>query len=251
MRSEPSLYDTIGQGYRRQRVPDPRIAARIRTALGNAATVCNVGAGAGAYEPEDLQVVAVEPSSTMIAQRTVPRRVIRGRAEVLPFDDGEFDASMAILTLHHWQDAPQGLSEMRRVSRRQVVLTFDVEWLDAFWLVRDYLPEITTLERRRAPRIAQIMSWLETTHIETVPIPWDCTDGFQAAYWRRPWAYLRDDVRGAISTFSQLPQSAVEKAMARLATDLRSGAWQTQYASLLDCEEIDLGYRLIVSGRHD
>ncbi len=46
-------YETLGQGYAQQRRADPRIAAVIHQALGNARTVLNVGAGAGSYEPED------------------------------------------------------------------------------------------------------------------------------------------------------------------------------------------------------
>ncbi|MFD0520002.1 hypothetical protein [Paractinoplanes durhamensis] len=42
-------YDTHGQGYARRRQPDPRIAALIAGALGNAHTVLNVGAGAGSH----------------------------------------------------------------------------------------------------------------------------------------------------------------------------------------------------------
>ena len=56
------LYDAIGLGYEHYRRPDPRIAAAILDALGAAATVVNVGAGAGSYEPVDRSMVAVEPS---------------------------------------------------------------------------------------------------------------------------------------------------------------------------------------------
>src|SRR4051794_8638406 len=46
-----------------------RLMSQIVEALGDACTVLNVGAGAGSYEPSDRQVVAVEPSAEMIAQR--------------------------------------------------------------------------------------------------------------------------------------------------------------------------------------
>ncbi|MEV8637335.1 hypothetical protein AB0395_37415 [Streptosporangium sp. NPDC051023] len=62
-------YDTHGHGYAVQRRTDPRIAAYVHAALGDARTVVNVGAGAGSYEPDDRYVLAVEPSAAMRAQR--------------------------------------------------------------------------------------------------------------------------------------------------------------------------------------
>ncbi len=98
-------YDEIGVGYAVTRLPDPRIADRIIQALGDSASVVNVGAGAGSYEPRDRMVVAVEPSETMIRQRPVGSApVIRGAAESLPLVDGVADSALAILTVHHWTD---------------------------------------------------------------------------------------------------------------------------------------------------
>ncbi|MGA9316185.1 MAG: SAM-dependent methyltransferase, partial [Solirubrobacteraceae bacterium] len=57
-------YERHGRTYTEHRRPDPRIAARIHAALGDARTVLNVGAGAGSYEPYDRWVLAVEPSAT-------------------------------------------------------------------------------------------------------------------------------------------------------------------------------------------
>jgi hypothetical protein len=54
----PPVYDRIGVGYHSVRRPDPRLAALLHDALGDARTVVNVGAGAGSYEPEDLAVTA-------------------------------------------------------------------------------------------------------------------------------------------------------------------------------------------------
>jgi hypothetical protein len=61
--SESPIYDVIGRGYAQQRRPDPRLAAAISAALGDAESVLNVGAGAGSYEPTDRQVVALERSA--------------------------------------------------------------------------------------------------------------------------------------------------------------------------------------------
>jgi SAM-dependent methyltransferase len=247
MKSNPQVYDSIGDGYRRRRLPDPRIAAQIVAALGNAKTVCNVGAGSGSYEPLDREVTAVEPSQTMIDQRRTSFPVVRATAEQLPFPEKHFDAAMAVLTVHHWSDAHKGLTEMQRVSRRQVVLAFDPEMVDSLWLVSDYLPEIAELERQRAIPIELIADRLYPARVETITVPWDCLDGFQAAYWRRPEEYLKPDVRAAISSIAQLSASIVSRAMQRLSRDIASGQWYQRYSYLMDVDEMDYGYRLVVS----
>jgi len=240
----PELYDRIGVGYTRGRREDPRIAARLHTALGDARTVLNVGAGAGAYEPRDREVVAVEPSQVMIAQRPPgAARVVRATAEALPFADGEFDAAMAVLSDHHWSDRAAGLRELRRVARRRAVLfQWDTRALRDSWLVRDYLPF-----EADGPDIEAIGALLGATRIEPVPIPYDCRDGFLHAYWRRPHAYLDPEVRAGISVFHLLPAERVESAMARLRADLESGEWERRNRDLLDRDELDLGYRLVIA----
>ena len=239
------LYDRIGVGYTRFRGEDPRIAAAIHAALGDASTVVNVGAGAGAYEPRDRQVVAVEPSEVMIAQRPPDAApVVRAGAEALPFPDDSFDAAMSVLSDHHWPERAKGLREMRRVARRRAVLfQCDLALLHASWLTRDYLttfrPEWMTME--------EIAGYLGATRIEPVPIPHDCRDGFLGAYWRRPHAYLDPAVRDAISVFRLLPADEVDAAMAALRADLESGEWQRRNADILDRDAVDLGFRLIIA----
>ena len=210
-----ALYDSIGINYSDHRKPDPRIAAMIADALGPAGTVLNVGAGAGSYEPEDRQVIAVEPSLEMIRQRPpTAAKAIQGHAEDLPFDDDSFDASMAILTVHHWTDKARGLKEMRRVTRGPVVLlTFDPSHRGA-WL-NDYLPELIALDEAQMPKMSDYEQWLGPVRISPVPIPHDCTDGFLYAYWRRPEAYLDPRIRSGSSSFRAIGNA--EAGLGRLA----------------------------------
>jgi SAM-dependent methyltransferase len=241
------LYDSIGKRYTDVRREDPRLAARIRAALGGARTVVNVGAGTGSYEPADLEVVAVEPSETMIAQRPEGAApVIRAFAEELPFEDGSFDAAMAVLTDHHWSDHVRGLAEMRRVAKRVVLFTWDPATVHDMWIVRDYLPRVPDLIPDGF-RLAHTLARLGDAAAEPVPIPHDCLDGFFHAYWRRPEAYLNPVVRAGISVFAHLEPGAVKEGMDRLRRDLESGEWQRRNADLLELEEVDAGYRLIVA----
>ena len=243
----PTIYNQIGSQYARNRIPDQRIAMRIWNALGSAKSVCNVGAGSGSYEPTDRKVVAVEPSDLMISQRINDHEVVQATAESLPFEDQQFDAAMTVLSIHHWNDFRQGLAEMKRVSHRQVIFTFDPEVVNSLWLVRDYLPEISQMETSRAPTIKSIVECLGDATAEIIPVPWDCTDGFQAAYWRRPEEYLKPEIRLSISSLAQLPEHVVERGMKQLQEDLESGVWHSRYRNLIQLDREDFGYRLIVS----
>ncbi len=242
-------YDRLGHGYSRVRRTDPRIAARIHAALGDARTVVNVGAGAGSYEPSGRYVLAIEPSRTMRAQR--PEHLapaIDARAESLPLDDDSVDAAMAIITLHHWDDPLTGLRELRRVARdRVVVLTFDLDQLSRYWLISDYLPEGLDDDRRRFPTIAETTAALGSADVELVPVPADCTDGFFEAYYARPEAFLDPDVRAAQSIWPRLPDGAEQRAIAALAADLASGAWDERHGQLRHEDRYDAALRLITA----
>jgi SAM-dependent methyltransferase len=248
----PAVYETIGVGYRSTRRPDRRLERRVHAALGDAPTVLNVGAGAGSYEPSDRTVVALEPSDVMLAQRPASAApAVRGVAEALPFPDGAFDAALAALTVHHWSDPAAGLAELRRVSWRQVVFHFDLDVCRTYWLT-DYLPEALAFEERRTPTVIDVANALggggRPVRVEVLPVPRDCTDGFLAAYWHRPDAYLDTRVRAGISSFAQLGDVVLAPGLARLRADLESGAWHERHAGLLELDEIDAGYRLVIAG---
>jgi SAM-dependent methyltransferase len=247
--SSAQLYDTIGATYTVTRRTEPRIAARFWAALDDARTVLNVGAGTGSYEPSNRDVIAVEPSALMRAQRPPGAApCVAAAAERLPFKDQAFDAAMAFSTVHHWQDPIAGLREMRRVARRVVVFTFDgsdTAWRRRFWLTRDYLPEVADF----------LVDWPPLTElaravgarIEPVPIPWDCADGFFEAYWRRPEAYLHEDVRRGISIWAKVGPDAEHRVVRNLRDDLASGRWAERNRDLVDLDAAELGLRLLIA----
>jgi SAM-dependent methyltransferase len=241
-----TLYDQIGGTYSGRRQSDPRIATAIDGAVAGCSSILNVGAGTGSYEPASRFVVAIEPSRIMIAQRSFGAApVVRGCAEALPFPDGSFEAVLGVLTVHHWKDQARGLSECARVARTKVViLTNDFDVCANFWLF-DYLPELLRVDRHIFPNIARYENVLGPLETMTVPIPADCRDGFLGAYWKRPSAYLDPIVRESISTFSKIGN--VDSQLARLKSDIASGAWQRRYSSLMGLEALDLGYRILIS----
>lgn len=249
MNAQLRNYDTIGVGYSTTRQPDPRIAAQIVRGLGDSNSLVNVGAGTGSYEPADRFVVAVEPSANMISQRpnnSAP--TIQATAEQLPLLDNSVDAALAILTLHHWADTNLGIAEMRRVARSRVVIfTWDQSVWESFWLFREYLPSACEFDRKRAVPISEIEAALVSSQVFTLPIPHDCIDGFHGAFWRRPKAYLDPRIRSGISTYAEMPSNECDDGLDRLSADIRSGAWEEKHHELLELDEFDLGYRIIVS----
>ncbi len=237
-------YDTIGSNYAALRKPDRRIARVIENALGSAQTVLNVGAGTGSYEPTDRALIAVEPSREMIRKRSPgAAQAIQASADDLPFADKRFDASMAVLTLHHWPDKAAGLREMRRVTRgRIVLLTFDPSHRP--WLT-DYLPELAALDEAQMPAMSDYERWLGAVQITPVPVPHDCSDGFLYAYWRRPVAYLDAYIRSGSSSFWAMGN--VDAGLQNLRQDIETGEWARRYADVLTLDDYDAGYRLVVA----
>ncbi len=243
-------YDEVGLSYAPACRTDPRIAKQIHDALGDAESVVNVGAGAGGYEPLDRQVLPIESSAAMIARRSPElATAIRGYAESLPLPSDCVDAAMACMALHRWSDWRIGVHELRRVARKRVVLfTYDRRYSERFWLLRDYLPKLGRLDSARFPGIEEQRAALgEEVDVLPVPVAHDCEASFLAAYWRRPRAYLDEQVRAGMSTFNLPGAQALLDGLDGLADDLDSGRWEERYDDLLEREQIDLGYRLLVT----
>lgn len=243
-------YDKLGQKYSSYRQTDPRIAQYVTNALADAKTVLNVGAGAGSYEPMDKYVVAVEPSVAMRQQRIDRNKVpaINAKADNLPFDNNSFDASMAMITVHHWSDMDKGLKELRRVTKHQIVImTFDPEQLDNFWNA-EYFPEVIEVEKARYPTIDFIKNSLGGhCKVIPIPIPLDCKDGFQEAFYGRPEAFLEKEIRLSQSAWGFIPDEKQEEIVKRLKMDLESGSWDKKYGHFRTQEFFTCALRLIVS----
>jgi SAM-dependent methyltransferase len=244
--SQPT-YDRIGVTYSEFRQPDPRIEVAIWNALGDACSVVNVGAGSGSYEPRDRDVIGVEPSPVMIAQRpagTAP--AIEGVAEALPLEDKSVDAAMGVLTIHHWDDADAGLAEMRRVARRRVVLfTIDAVKNSEIWTLSEYFPAAARAEREKMPSMEALEALLPEAAIEAVPAPSRCRDEFTSALWDRPELFLEPEVLRASSLWHSLPPAEIERGQERLRSDLASGRWDERHGHLRTLPELDIGLRLI------
>ena len=243
-------YDRIGHGYSDLRREDPRIAERIRVALGGARSLVNVGAGAGSYEPTTSLVIAVEPSRVMVSQRAASGApAVHALAQALPFRDGAVDAAMSVLSMHHWAPhAEAGVREMRRVaSGRVVILTIDAEVSGEMWLMAEYLPEVAELDRRIFPPIDLIRDWLGCqAEVVVVPVPADTCDWTLMSFWGHPERVLDADARAATSGFARMTPEVVQRVIQAVTDDLRSGAWDARHGELRQRKELDVGLRLLV-----
>ena len=244
-----ALYESIGRTYTSTRRPDPRIAAQVADALGDAARVLNVGAGPGNYEPSDRTVIALDPSTTMLRQRPdEAASAVQGVAGDLPFRDNAFDAVMGTFTLHHWPDLGRGLAEARRVAPRQVFLTFEPYFAFTLWVL-EYFPEILDLpQERNAPTLDDVRSHLAVREVRTVQVPADCSDGFGGAFWARPEAYLDPEVQAGMSMFAVLDPGLRTAGTERLRESLNSGDWDARFGHLRSMPSMDVGYRLVIAG---
>lgn len=244
-------YDTIGHGYSRTRREDPRFRVRIHAALANARTVVNVGAGAGAYEPLDRHVIAIEPSDVMAAQRSRDLApAIRASAGNLPLGDRSVDAAMAVLSVHHWdEEREKGVRELRRVARGSVViLTYDATVSGAMWLMADYLPEVAALDLGIFPPPEQLAEWLGgDVRIEKLPIPRDTPDWMLGSFWAHPERVLDANARAATSGFARMPTHVVDRVVSEVSRDLASGVWDERYGHLRSLDALDVGLRLVVA----
>ncbi|MGH2903250.1 MAG: class I SAM-dependent methyltransferase [Solirubrobacteraceae bacterium] len=242
-------YDRIGIGYSDVRRADPRIETAIREALGDAQSVLNIGAGAGSYEPTDREVIAIEPSPAMIAQRPADGApAIQGVAEAIPLQDKSVEATMGVFTMQHWDDVDRGITEVLRVTRERIVfLTLDLDVTAQMWLCHDYLPEIIEHDRKAFPTITHLQTVLPNVQVETVPVPADCTDGFLVALWSRPEAHLDPNVRRASSTWHRLSSAVVDAGLHQLRRDLDNGEWDRRYGHLRTLDTLDIGLRLVTA----
>jgi SAM-dependent methyltransferase len=252
MRGEPAGdfdYERFGQHYSAIRRPDPHIAAAVRRALGEADSLINVGAGAGSYEPDDIEVTAVEPSASMRSQRP-PHRVaaIDAVAEDLPFPDDAFDAALASVTIHQWPDLDRGLAEVRRVTRGPVViLTFDPVSLGEFWLA-EYAPELMACESARMPPIHRVVASLGgRASVDPIPLAADCTDGFAEAFFGRPEAFLDELVRRSQSAWGFIGPAVEERSVEVLRTALDDGSWDRRHGPLRTLADYRASLRLITA----
>ena len=243
---DSAAYDRLGVGYQYVRRPDPRLARMIQEALGDAETILNVGAGTGWYEPADRQVVAIKPSAVMLAQHAGSRRV-RGEAESLPFPDLSFDAAMAILTVHHWRDLFRGLRELKRVARRQVIFTWDPNHDRRLWIATEYVPAISRWRRPVSPTVPRIVEALDAHPVHRFEIPHDFTDGFQAAFWRKPEATLihGSELPARRSRCCRQNSLSLESLSFVVTSNQACGPQALRFVGL---ESADYGYRVVVAG---
>ncbi|MEM7551506.1 MAG: class I SAM-dependent methyltransferase [Bacteroidota bacterium] len=241
------IYDQIGINYSGNRCTDPKIAEQLFSKLKGAKRIVNIGAGTGSYEPESVEVVAVEPSSEMIAQRKMDSYPsVQAYAEKLPFEDHSFSHAMTVLSMHHWENRAQAFREINRViTEKFIALTWNPA-SDPFWLTRDYFPEIYEMDLNIFPKMEEFTKHFNEVEVSSLMVPDDCKDGFLSTFWKRPQAYLDEQVRQSMSAFAKIGDYSDR--LEKLKIDLQSGTWKERNQNILDKTALDMGY-VIVSAK--
>ncbi len=241
-----TTYDQIGAGYTANRCTEPALATQLAPELAEARAIVNIGAGTGSYELPGLDLTAVEPSARMIGQRAADAYpVLQAHAHALPFAEAQFTHAMTVLSMHHWTRRDEAFAEIRRVASHRFVAVTWFPGLARFWLTDDYFPEIEAIDAQIFPATEELEDAFGRVELRPWLIPADCSDGFLAAFWRRPEAYLDDGVRASMSTFLKI--SNLDDGLARLRQDLADGTWHRRNASLLQATTLDTGYRIVTA----
>jgi ubiquinone/menaquinone biosynthesis C-methylase UbiE len=260
-----SLYDEIGQSYTAHRQADSRLTNAVLSLLQlpTGASIADIGAGTGNYSlalaQKGYQLTAIEPSAVMQQQAKQNCNIawISGLAEQLPLNSNSVQASIGILSMHHFKGAKQALDEMARISKNNRVLlfTFDPRQIERPWLA-DYFPFLWGDTFKYFPPIEEVADWLARAtggQVTTMPfeLPHDLKDFFAAAGWRRPELYLNATVRSCMSGFAIADQHRVAQGVKALRNDLETGAWDDKYGWLRGKHKADIGYRFVLSGTVD
>ena len=126
-------------------------------------------------------------------------------------------------------------------------MTFDPNELDNFWNVH-YFPELIEVEKARYPTIDFIKNALGgNCEVVEIPIPLDCMDGFQEAFYGRPEAFLEKEVRLSQSAWGFLQKGIEEKLVQSLQDDLNSGEWDRKYGHFRTQSTFTCALRLVIS----
>jgi ubiquinone/menaquinone biosynthesis C-methylase UbiE len=253
------IYDKIGTTYNQTRKADARIISRIVELLNLpvGSRILDVGAGTGSYSMAlaslGYNMTALEPSRIMREQASDDSQItwISGIAEALPFSDGEFDAAILILCIHHFNDPAAALREVRRVcgSGPILIFTYDPEAIEKPWLF-EYFPIFRTQIQSSFPFVADIKKHLagdEEFLALPFPLPHDLADGFAGSAWRYPERYLESEFRNGTSAFRQLDAELCQIGLDSLSADLKSGAWEARYGELRNLDQYDHGYTFLLS----
>jgi len=93
--------------------------------------------------------------------------------------------------------------------------------------------------QRRFTRLKQALY----IKISPLQIPSDRKDGFFAAFWKRPEAYLSSQVRQVMPPFSKIKK--LSEGLQKLEDDLASGVWVKNNHAILGLSSLAVGYRII------
>ena len=174
-------YDRIASAYDARYTHNdyPGVAkAVLQFACAAPSRVLELGCGTGHWlsmlTANGCPAFGVDTSAMMLrkARERTPSRLLRARAEELPFADRTFDRVLIVNALHHFTNAPRALREARRVLRDDgAVMTIGLDpsaRLDR-WCIYDFFEGTRAHDLERYPPTAEIRSWMTQAGFEAEP----------------------------------------------------------------------------------
>lgn len=120
-----TYYDSIAEGYDELHKEEQLKKIRIikdNLKIKKSDFLLDVGTGTGfALDMFNCKKIGIDPSPKLLKKAN--SKVIKGKAEALPFPDKTFDIVMSITAVHHFDDIKKGLKEIRRVAKDRVAFS--------------------------------------------------------------------------------------------------------------------------------
>lgn len=255
-----TTYDEIGATYNGTRQADLYLTGRLLDLLQPAPDklYLDIGCGTGNYTialaDKDVNFYGVEPSETMLQEaRSRHKKItwLQGTAENIPVVNNLFDAAIATLTIHHWNDLNKSFSELHRVLKdngKIVLFTSTPEQMEGYWL-NHYFPEMLKKAASQMPSFAIIeqacmVNGFEIKNTEEYNIQDDLQDRFLYIGKNNPELYFDENIRSGISAFAALAnEDETQSGLLKLRADLQNGTFK----SVKDQYENELGDYLFIT----
>ena len=110
-----------------------------------------------------------------------------------------------------------------------------------------YFSEVIKVEKKRYPKISHLEKIFNgPLKIIKVPVPFNCRDGFQEAFFGRPEAFLQKEIRRAQSAWGFVSPHLEEKMVKKLEKDLITGEWDRKYGEHRKMKKFTCALRLII-----
>jgi len=255
-------YDKIGTDYNLTRKADRYLTEQLFHHLRPTINgiYLDIGCGTGNYTNEfhkkGFGFIGIDPSEKMLAKAKLNNAKIDwkiGSAEHTNLPKNYVEGIIGFLTIHHWNDLQEGVSELFRVLKpngRIVIFTSTPKQMRGYWL-NHYFPKMLSDSMNQMPTLESVETAMKICGFELLGtdkyfIQPDLQDRFLYCGKNNPELYFDDQIRNGISSFSSLAnQKEVQQGLTELRNDIDNG----KIKDIIKSYENDLGDYLFIIGK--